>query len=237
RIPPPTLPLPLPPRPPDRTASLGRAQPPAARVPYTASRPLSSMPPKPARAPRISGSRLTIEREDQQQSAAVEAQQRRFQAQLPPSLLVALRVRLAASGDDAEEAGHVRQMLFASLRPALCSVLELCLADVGRAELAQGLAGFGADAYLELFCRRTARPLVRVPVTIVGMCFGQPAAGANGVTYPPRLTANQQSIMGAFGAALPAAQTPAAEAAVRRVVQLVAAEPLARNVGVLATPV
>ncbi|KAJ2715710.1 hypothetical protein H4R19_001047 [Coemansia spiralis] len=251
--------LPLPPPPPPPVPPLrpvpaagpapARRVPPIQPLPRPPAQPLPRLPPIAAGIrPRLpertvslaTSSRLTIEHEDQQQSAAVEAQLRRFQAQVPVQLLGALRVRMAR-GSEGEDAEYVGRLVFGQLWPGLRTVLELCLPDIGRADLAHGQAGFGADAYLELFGPRQQQQqqrggnlLVRVPVSTIGMRFGPAADGM--VAVPQRLTKNQQSIMDAFGPKLPVAQAVGAEAAVGRLVQLVAAEPMARNAGVLATP-
>ncbi|KAJ1832560.1 hypothetical protein LPJ63_003452 [Coemansia sp. RSA 2711] len=164
-----------------------------------------------------------IATEDRHQSALVSSQQQRFQAQLPPALLVELK--LADSADTA------RDLLFDCLGPPLRSMLELCFADIHKARLVKGLPGFGADAYLELHSADKQRPFVRVPISILGNDFGGPPSRHTRVS-------GKQAVQMCFGPALVHSRSSmdAAIGAVLRSVQLICTEPRARNLGVLVLP-
>ncbi|PIA14396.1 hypothetical protein COEREDRAFT_82792 [Coemansia reversa NRRL 1564] len=165
---------------------------------------------------------LVIVCEDAQQRTAVEMLQRRFYARVSRSSLVALQ---RSSGDESS----VRRLVFEQLWPGLRRMLMGCLPGVAQADLSEGLAGFGADAYLELrshdYAQQQTPVLMRVPLSIVGAELCAPTDAADG--------GNAAAMEQCFGLSTAAAS---AEGAVRRVVQLISTESLARNAGILATP-
>ncbi|KAJ2155952.1 hypothetical protein GGF46_005507 [Coemansia sp. RSA 552] len=161
---------------------------------------------------------FSIEAEDRQQSMAVERQQKKFQQQIPVELFPVL---------PAPKPGELKGLVFSVLWPSVRVLLPLCFSELTNVELAEGLPGFGADAYLELFSKSGL--LMRIPVSIVG-----PAEKTNG-SASRRLSRNQQSVRLSFGSGLDGPES-SAETAVTQVVQLICTEPMARNAGVLVTP-
>ncbi|KAJ2403045.1 hypothetical protein GGI23_000264 [Coemansia sp. RSA 2559] len=124
----------------------------------------------------------------------------------------------------------VKQLVVGPLCTCICGALKASIPGIGYADIVEGMAGFGADAYL-VVKDKEQKEVLRLPVSTVSTFSRRspkPLAGQQQQQLSDNQRAMRKSLLLAKGC-----DPHLAETAVKRIVQLISTETMACNAGLL----
>ncbi|KAJ2556768.1 hypothetical protein EV175_001785 [Coemansia sp. RSA 1933] len=149
----------------------------------------------------------------------------RIQRRIPREYLPANISAQLAEEEGVLSDAAVRRLVVGPLRTCICGALKASIPRIGAVDVVEGMAGFGADAYLVVRSREPeAAEVLRLPISTVSTLL---CSTSSEVAQP---SANQLAIRKSLGRG---SDPPLAETAVRHAVQLISTETMACNAGLL----